>query len=152
MSTAEFRTTDQEVEKLLEECQKLRSTLKDISSQVSRMESRVKRAFPGPATKVGERRKSRMPKAQVGASSGLTPEQALAEFDKAVQLASTDPTRAESFLLDKRSADLLAIAKEIGVPFAKSKPSFNAIKDAIVGKIRESLLLSRHNTPHRTMA
>lgn len=145
-TAAAFRTTDEEIEKLLEECQKLRSTLKEISSQVSRMENRVKRAFPAPAGKVAERQRLKSSRAPDPSGSSLTSEQALAEFDKAVQLASCDPQTAESFLLEKRPDDLVAIARELGIAFGKSKPSMRAVKDAVVGRVRESLLLSRHHT------
>ncbi len=42
----EFRSPEQEVLRLLDECAELRRTLKSISAQVGRMEIRVKRAFP----------------------------------------------------------------------------------------------------------
>src|SRR4051794_34824107 len=80
---SEFRTPEQEVFKLLEECTELRRTLKAISAQIGRMESRVKRAFPAVASQ------ARAHKAN-DASSGkanLTSEQALAEFDRVVSLA-----------------------------------------------------------------
>src|SRR5690242_4685535 len=53
---SEFRTPEQEVLKLLEECAELRRILKAISGQIGRMESRVKRAFPAAAAQVRERR------------------------------------------------------------------------------------------------
>ena len=147
MSTAtDFRTADEEVEKLLEECQRLRSTLKEISSQIARMENRARRAFPVPAKRVSERERIRSAKVSGEGSSQLTPTQALAEFDKAVQLARGDPQRAETFLLDKKPEDLTAIARELGISFAKGKPSIRAVKDAVFGRIRESLMLSKHHT------
>src|SRR5712664_3418838 len=52
---AEFRSPEQEVLKLLDECAELRRTLKSISSQVGRMEIRLKRAFPVAAELVRDR-------------------------------------------------------------------------------------------------
>jgi hypothetical protein len=52
---------------------------------------------------------------------------------------------AERILESKPAADLLVIAKELGVSFPKSKPSIRAMREAIFGKVRESILLSRHN-------
>jgi hypothetical protein len=141
-----FKTPDEEVEQLLEECQKLRATLGEISNQVSRMEKRVKRAFPESAKRVNERLRVQSARRSDTSASSLNHDQALAEFDKAVQLAGKDPAGAEKFLLEKRLADLVVIAREVGVSFGQSKPSFKVIKDALYGRIRESLLLSRHNT------
>ena len=138
---SEFRTPEQEVLKLLEECAELRRTLKTISAQIGRMESRVKRAFPGAAAQVRER------KAATGnlGKSNLTPEQALAEYDRVVRLAASGASEEAERILDAKSApDLLVIAKELGVAF-KSKPSIRKMREAIFGKIRESVLLSRHN-------
>jgi hypothetical protein len=45
----------------------------------------------------------------------------------------------------KSASDLLVIAKELGVPFSKSKPSIKSLREAIFGKVRESLLLTRHH-------
>jgi hypothetical protein len=145
-NSAGFKTPDEEVEQLLEECQKLRATLGEISGQVGRMEKRVKRAFPEPARRVSERLRLHSVKHSDRSSPSLTHEEAQAEFDKVVRIAANDPGRAERFLLEKSSADLFAIAKEVGITFGKSNPSVKVITDALYGRIRESLLLSKHNT------
>jgi hypothetical protein len=141
-----FKTPDEEVEQLLEECQKLRGTLAEISSQVARMEKRVKRAFPEPAKRVSDRLRAQSARHSDQSGPSLTHDEALAQFDMAVQLAGKDPAGAERFLAEKRLADLTVIAREVGISFGQSKPSFKAIKDALYGRIRESLLLSKHNT------
>jgi hypothetical protein len=137
----QFRTPEEEVQKLLEECTELRRTLKTISSQLSRIETRVKAAFPAAAKIVKERQVANSKK-----ESSLSPEQALAEFDRIVALASSGATsEAEAYVARKPSADLLAIAREVGVTFPSNKPSVRAMHDAILGKVRESVLLSRHS-------
>ena len=136
-----FRTPEQEVLKLLEECAELRRTLKTISAQIGRMENRVKRAFPAAAAQMRERR--------VGSQSSkttITPEQALAEFEKVVGLAASGANEEAERALEAKSApDLLVIAKELGLTFPKSKPSIRKMREAIFGKVRESVLLSRHH-------
>jgi hypothetical protein len=142
ISDSDFRTPEQEVLKLLEECAELRRTLKAISSQIGRMESRVKRAFPAAAAQARERKAG----AASSSKSILTPEQALAEFDRVVGLAASGASdEAERILETKSGSDLLAIAKELGVTFPKSKPSIKKMREAVFGKIRESVLLSRHS-------
>ncbi|MCA1416643.1 hypothetical protein I6F30_36805 [Bradyrhizobium sp. NBAIM20] len=139
---APFRTSDEEIERLLEECGELKRTLKSISSQLSRMENRIKAAFPVAAKKIKEQQQAR----SVQRESTLSADQAVAEFDKIVQLASSGATsEAETYLARRPSADLLAIAREVGVTFPSTKPSVRAMLDAILGKVRESLLLSRHS-------
>ena len=151
-SAAGFRTSEEEIEMLLDECQRIRTTLKEISGQISRMENRVKRAFPDVAAKVSERQHNRNRISKKGESKpSLSPEQALTEFDNVVRIARVDPTRAEIYLLHKAPSDLVAIAQELGISFGKSKPSSKAVLEALYGKIRESILLSKHNT-QRTCA
>jgi hypothetical protein len=138
----EFRTPEQEVVRLLEECAELKRALKTISAQVGRMESRVKRAFPDVAAQVRERRTT-----VLGSKTPtLTSQTALAEFDRVVGLVAAGSTQeAERVLEVKSAADLFVMAKELGVSFPKSKPSIRAMREAIFGKVRESILLSRHN-------
>jgi hypothetical protein len=138
----EFRSIDEEVLKLLEECGELRRTLKTISSQLSRIETRVKGAFPDTAKKVKDREVANSKQK----TSSLSSEQALAEFDRIVGLASSGATsEAETYLARLSSVDMLAIAREVGATFSTNKPSVRAMQDAILGKVRESILLSRHS-------
>ncbi|MGJ4897488.1 hypothetical protein ACQR2B_17425 [Bradyrhizobium oligotrophicum] len=137
----QFRTPEQEVIKLLEDCGDIKRALQLIAAQVNRMEARVKKAFPEAAEKVRQRSAA----ARVRTGSSLSQEQAIAEFENVVRLASAGSiTDAERVLSEKSTADLLAIAREVGVSFPKSKPSVRTIREAIFGKVRESLLLSRH--------
>jgi hypothetical protein len=133
---------EEEVSKLLEECGELKRTLKTISSQLSRIENRVKAVFPATAKKIKDREIANS-KQKV---SSLSSEQALAEFDHIVGLASSGATsEAESYLARRSSVDLLAIAREVGITFSTNKPSIRTMHDAILGKVRESILLSRHS-------
>jgi hypothetical protein len=138
----EFRSADEEVLKLLEECGELKRTLKTISSQLSRIENRVKGAFPSVAKKIKDREIANSRQK----TSLLSSEQALAEFDHIVGLASSGATsEAEAYLARRSSVDMHAIAREVGVTFSTNKPSVRAMQDAILGKVRESILLSRHS-------
>jgi hypothetical protein len=138
----EFRSPEQEVLKLLDECAELRRTLKSISAQIGRMETRVKRAFPI----VAELARDRTAKGAQSSAASISAEQALAEFDRIVALAGEGGgEEAERALQGRSAADLLIIAKELGVSFPKSKPSVRTIREGIIGKVRESILLTRHN-------
>src|SRR6266404_3108042 len=96
MLPSEFRTEEQEVAKLLEECSELRRTLKVISSQLGRIETRVKRAFPLAAKRVSDRKVAHAQTTQ----PSLTPEQAVAEFDKIAHVAASGQVEeAERMLL-----------------------------------------------------
>ncbi|MGD1039001.1 MAG: hypothetical protein ABR878_17960 [Roseiarcus sp.] len=138
----QFRTPEQEVIKLLEECTELRRTLKTISAQLTRIENRVKLAFPASAKR--ERKRNAVESRSVNPS--ITSEEALAEFDKITKLVAAGAIEeAEGIVEAKPAEDLLVIARELGVSFAKSKPSVRAMREAIFGKVRESVLLSRHH-------
>jgi hypothetical protein len=142
----EFRSPEQEVLKLLDECAELRRTLKGISAQIGRMETRVKRAFPI----VAELARDRTAKGAQSSAASISAEQALAEFDRIVILAGKGGgEEAERALQERSAAELLIIAKELGVSFPKSKPSVRSIREGIIGKVRESILLTRHNPRDR---
>jgi hypothetical protein len=142
-SDSQFRTPEQEVLKLLEECAELRTTLKAISARIGRMEKRVKNAFPTVAAQV----RSRKVDSTRSGEASITPDDALAEFDRIVRLAASgDNEQAEKVLESKSAPDLRVIARELGVSFPKSKPSIKAMREGIFGKVRESILLARHNT------
>jgi hypothetical protein len=136
-----FRSPEQEVLRLLEEFVELRRTLKGIGAQLSRMESRVQMAFPAVAARSRQRTKT----------SAIMPsiprEEALAEYDRIVRLAASGANKeAERTVEEKSANELPVIAQEIGVIFPKSKPSLQTMRDAIIRKVRESVLLSRHHT------
>jgi protein-tyrosine-phosphatase len=102
----------------------------------------VKATFPYAAKKMQERRTEI---AEQKANS-LTSEEAQKEFDYIVQIARSGATsEAESYLERQPSSNLLVIAKEVGVTFRNNKPSIKAMREAILGKVRESILLSRHS-------
>jgi hypothetical protein len=139
---SEFRTTDQEVLKLLEEFVELKRTLKTISGQLGRLENRVKATFPNAAKQMQERKA----KFTDQKANSLTSVEAQKEFDHIVQMArSGAASEAESYLERLSPLNLLAIAKEVGVAFRNNKPSIKAMREAILGKVRESILLSRHS-------
>lgn len=137
-----FRSGEEEVLKLLEECAELKRTLKSISSQIGRMEARVKHAFPTAAARVQERKSA----SKRSADPSITSEQALAVFDRVVGLAASGANEdAERTLETMPAPDLALVAREVGISFPKSKPSVRAMREAIFGKVRESILLTRHN-------
>jgi hypothetical protein len=141
-SHSEFRTSEQEVLKLLEECAELRRTLTVISGQLGRMENRVKHAFPKVAAQMRDRKLCNAHSTE----STITANEALAEFDKVVRLAASGANEEAQRLIEgKPAAELFVIAKEVGVTFPKSKPSVATMREAIFGKVRESVLLTRHH-------
>ena len=138
----EFRNKEEEVVRLLEEFSELKRMLKTISSQLTRLETRIKVNFPA-ATKQVENRRAAFSKQT---TSTLTSERAQQEFESIVQIArSGTAAEAENYLERHAGPDLLVIAKEVGVSFKTSKPSIKAMREAILGKVRESILLSHHN-------
>lgn len=139
---SEFRSTEQEVQKLLEECAELRRTLQAIGAQLGRIENRVKRAFPAVAAKTQRGNRD----GPSGILPSISRDEALAEFDRIVTLAASGASEeAERVVQCKTTADLSVIARELGVSFPKGKPSARLLRDAIFGKIRESVLLGRHH-------
>jgi hypothetical protein len=54
----------------------------------------------------------------------------------------------DNFLQSKKPAELMAIAREVGLSFKSSRPGSRKVIDALKRRLRENLMLSRHSTIH----
>lgn len=139
-----FRTPEEELAHLGRQLAEIREALRDISARVSLIERHVKRAFgvsrlPGTSAPSASRSAK-----QPGDTPSFPPEQARPIFEELIQTwceSSPDDARAR---LDAMSApDLKLLAHELGLSFPK-KPSRKALVSALIGRINESILLSRN--------
>lgn len=151
-----FRNRDEELEHLGRQMADIREALREIAGRVNQIERHVKRAFgvsslPGQATSKGPRRPARD---GVQEQPTMSAEEAISAFDGLVGTwKEHSPERVESRLQDIGTPDLKLIAHELGLSFA-SKPSRKALVSGIVGRINESIMLSRNTnlTPPRSQS
>jgi hypothetical protein len=150
-----FRSRDEELEHLGRQMADIREALREIAGRVNQIERHVKRSFgvsslPGQATSKGPRR----PADGVPEQPSMSAEEAISAFDGLVRTwKEQSPERVESRLQEIGTPDLKLIAHELGLSFT-SKPSRKVLTAGIVGRINESIMLSRNTniTPPRSQS
>lgn len=139
-----FRDRDQELEHLGRQLSDIKEALREIGGRVNQIERHVKRAF-------GVSRLPGQPANRPAASSKgapqkptISPEQVRPIFDELVRnWKEESPERVEARLQEMGIPDLKLMAHELGLSFA-SKPSRKALASGIIGRINESIMLSRN--------
>jgi hypothetical protein len=143
-----FRSTEEEVNRLLDQIDQLRQAVGTVSRQLSRIESHVKRAFPGAKKSIGIKSASKGDKeseALLWNESTGHQEDIIRYFDRLVGLARENGLKAAESSLEKMNkTDLLALAKELGVSFVASKPTRKAAIKGLVSRINERIMISKH--------
>jgi hypothetical protein len=116
-----FRTPDDEVIRLLDEISAMREVLREVSSKLSRLEMRAKRAFPVAAQAHKEKAKARK---AADSHATIGPEEALRQYDRMVESARSGSYHEAAELLDQMPLpDLTLLHKEIGLSLGKTKPA-----------------------------
>ena len=139
-----FSTPEETIKQLSLELREVRDLLREAVSKLSRIETRARRVFPSafpPTTKQG-RGPGQSP---AEGTSTISPEQALQIYDEVVVLARTGkPEEVERRLASIATPDLVLLAKELGLPGGKNKPSPKQLIAKILGRVKESIMLSKH--------
>jgi hypothetical protein len=144
-----FNTPTDEVKRLVEEFRETKEALRGVSKRLSQIEVRMQRLFPSLMPKnAGSRREK---EESAGAEPTLTPEEAMHVYDELVALARTDNHQSVHDRLGGLGlADLNLLRQELGISLGKKKPSRKVLEEAVIGRIRESVLLSRHSNREHT--
>ena len=139
-----FRTPEQEVEHLADEMRTMKESLRAISSQLARIERRVKNVFPALSSK-GRKQGSGPPSHRRQTEGGLSEQEALALYEELVSSARNGKMEALNERLKNLSLDnLRQVCYEIGVSLGKDKPSKSRLSDEIRRRINESIMLTYH--------
>lgn len=147
-----FRSREQELEHLGRQLGDIKDALREIADRVNQIERHVKRAF-GVSSLPGQEAAKRA-KANRSASETptISPEQARPVFDDLTRMwREESPERVEARLQEMGTPDLKLMAHELGLSFA-SKPSRKVLISGIIGRVNESIMLSRNTnlTPPRS--
>jgi hypothetical protein len=143
MSENLFNTPSEEVSRLAIELSETKEALRDLSSKLGRIETRLKRVFPqafARKTTAGGQRPS-----EGHEPPTLTPETAMALYEKLVEQARNDQldqVRQELSVLNL--ADLSFLRRELGASLGKRKASPRVLIEVITSRVRESVMLSKH--------
>lgn len=141
-----FRTPAEELHHLIEQIGEMRTVLREMTSRLGQIERHAKRAFQPPKAAAasprprGEVRAPRAPQPPPTLSSAA----ALELFDQLPGLLDSGGRKAvEGKLGSLELPDLKLLAQELGAPLPK-KPSRKGLYSVIMGRVNESLLLSRN--------
>lgn len=139
-----FRSRDEEVSRLLAEIISLREIMREISRKLSNLELRAKRAFPNAVVKV----QSPKPKSSISEPPTLSAQAALQRYDQVVERVRLGAHGEANELLNQMNLpDLHLMFKELGLSLGKSAPSKKTIISGILGRVKQSVMLSHHATP-----
>jgi hypothetical protein len=135
-----FRSKEEEAKQVAAEIRELKDIVREVSGKLSRIESRMKRAFPEAFAAIPRQAKP------IGCPTPtLSPQQVLQLYDQFVESArGGDRENVQRRLTEVDLADLGQMAHELGVSLGKKKPSRKSLTAAILARINESVMLSRH--------
>lgn len=139
-----FNKPADEVTRLVKELTETKDALRELSGKLARIETRLSRVFPEAFAKsASDRKKETVNKTSEQAT--LTANTAVALYEQLVDDARSDRFEAVRQKLSSMSiADLSFLRRELGASLGKRKPSQKALIEVIIGRVRESLMLSKH--------
>lgn len=144
MTDGLFNTPADEVNRLIVELRETKEALRDLSGKLTRIETRLKRVFPQAFAKRSDKRSKEKPIVGNEAAT-LTVETAMALYEELVQHARNDRFEEVRQKLSSLSIpDLSFLRRELGASLGKRKASPKVLIEVIVGRIRESVMLSKH--------
>lgn len=143
-----FRTPEEEVKELTKELRELKDVLRDVSSKVAQIETRVKRTFPTLFPKTPT--ESRRPASKLTDPPTISAQEVLKLYDDLVAMAKQgDRNEVQRRLETMCLPDLAFLSRELGVSSGKSKPSRKALLKGVLGRINESMMLSTSSLRQR---
>lgn len=138
-----FNTPEQEVVIMAKELGEIKEVLRELSRKLSRIEVRANRAFPSVVKKHANISKER--RAETAANPTMTPDQAMRLYDDVVDQAKGGNIQKARELLDALElTDLNLLRSELGVSLGKKKPSRRILMEAVLGRVNESVMLTKH--------
>jgi hypothetical protein len=138
-----FESPQEDFKRIAAELRDIKEALREIGARLARVENRARRAFPSAFPQ--KPRAERGPSAQEEPT--LTAEQAMVLYSQLVDHARNgEADGVQNRLARLGIADLSLLRRELGAPLGKSKPSRRTLTHAIMGRLRESVMLSKHTT------
>jgi len=142
MSKKEILTaSEQESGGLVEQIGELKEILRDVSRKLTRLETQVKRGVLSAGSK-----KSDIPTgADVNKPANLSAANVLEVYEELrLQAKNGNEEEVRKKLLAMSATDLNLMCCELGMPPSSKNPSRKKMFELIIGRIKQSLRLSRH--------
>ncbi len=135
---------DDENSQLVDEISELKEILREVSRKLTRIETKVKRGGISATPKVSEPTVSQ-PDETTDKPTNLSAEQVLQIYEQ-LRLKAKNGKEEEvrKKLLSMTATDLSLVCLELGMPPTAKNPSRKKMIEVIIGRIKQSLMLSRH--------
>lgn len=139
-----FRSPSEEIERLTQEIAEIKSAMREIAGRLSQIERHARRSLGTPRSgKSPQSRPSQERPADSGAPT-VSREEALKVFEDLTGIwRDRGGVEVETRLAQLGAPDLKLMAHELGLSF-ENKPSRRGLQDGIIGRIKESVMLSRN--------
>lgn len=131
----------EETVQLVDEIGELKEILREVSKKLTRIEARVKREALSAASKAAESPSA----AGVKKTVDLSAQEVLQVYeDLRLKAKSGDEEYVRKKLLAMSATDLNLMCCELGMPPSSKNPTRRKMFELIIGRIKQSLMLSRH--------
>jgi hypothetical protein len=141
MRNQEMLADGEESVQLIDEISELKEILREVSKKLTRIETRVKREAIAAASKAVESSSAVSAKKTVD----LSAEEVLQIYeDLRLKAKIGDEEYVRKKLLAMSATDLNLMCCELGMPPSSKNPSRRKMFELIIGRIKQSLMLSRH--------
>ena len=133
--------SEQESGGLVEEIGELKEILRDVARKLARLETQVKRGVISAGSKTSDIARS----ADVNKPVNLSAANVLEVYEELrLQAKNGNEEEVRQNLLAMSSSDLNLMCCELGMPPSSKNPSRKKMFELIIGRIKQSLRLSRH--------
>ncbi|MDQ2100693.1 MAG: hypothetical protein QQW96_23990 [Tychonema bourrellyi B0820] len=135
---------EDESSQLVDEISELKEILREVSKKLTRIEGKVKRGGFSATPKVSESTVSQPDKTNEK-PAGLSAEQVIQIYEQLrLKAKNGNEEEVRKKLLSMTATDLSLICLELGMPPTAKNPSRKKMIEIILGRIKQSLMLSRH--------
>ena len=135
---------DDETSQLVDEISELKEILREVSKKLTRIETKVRRGAIPATPKISESTVSQLDET-TDKPANLSAEQVIQIYEQ-LRLKAKNGKEEEvrKKLLSMTATDLSLICLELGMPPTAKNPSRKKMIEVIIGRIKQSLMLSRH--------
>ncbi|UNU24845.1 hypothetical protein [Microcoleus vaginatus] len=133
--------SEQESGGLVEEIGELKEILRDVARKLTRLETQVKRGVISAGSKTSDISSG----AEVNKPANLSARNVLEVYEELrLQAKNGNEEEVRKKLLAMSATDLNLMCCELGMPPSSKNPSRKKMLELIIGRIKQSLRLSRH--------
>lgn len=137
----------EDVAQLTDEIVELKEILREVSKKLTRMEAKIKRGFSANSKKIAATASQSTVESKKAVA--LSSEQVLQLYEELrLQVKKGHEEEVEQKLSEMNVTDLHLLCWELGVSLSGRSPSRKKMLDIIMGRIKQSLMLSRHIDRH----